>query len=201
MIYFQWLGFHSTEWFTNSNLISADTLATPLLFSFLPSAFQSHFTVPSKRTTKYSTSDILSLSNDYILSGFVKQWTWAKFLYNAEEKPGLWRDWSRPQGMARPTSILTIRVASSLPKAWVLREEEDEDLLEFRIAIRLSWKGPKRSPSLAQGSKVWATIKRTAQDPQLIYRGKQERKNTGLQDAARFSLLPTQQHASKHAST
>lgn len=72
LIYFQGLGFHSTEWFTNSNLISADL---PSHFS-LPS-----FSVPFNRISQSlpkgpqsnSTRDILSLSSDYILSGFMKQ--------------------------------------------------------------------------------------------------------------------------------
>lgn len=89
LIYFQLLGFHTTEWFTNSNLISAD-MPSHTTSVFLPlHAFQSFFTVPSKRTTKYSTRDSPSLSNDYILCGFIKQGTRAKLLCNAEKKAGL----------------------------------------------------------------------------------------------------------------
>lgn len=86
LICFQWLGFQSTEWFTNSNLISAD-LWSHIASLFLPSMYLSIiFHSPFQKDHKLQHRDILSLSSDYILRGFIKQRIWAKFLYNAEEK-------------------------------------------------------------------------------------------------------------------
>lgn len=50
-------------------------------------------------------------------------------------------------------------------------------------------------PYLAPGSSGWTMIKRIAQHPQWVDRGKPETKDTGLGGADLFFLTPTQPHA------